>query len=204
MNCFVANKLCCENNNPRSRISFTRISAEEQRACIVRGNRKGDAITSTLPPTQRGSFNVTQRASDCLQMSTVSGTAAIPGPVAVGAPAPAGGQTQQERRRPVRKGPKVVERPQRALFCLTLKNPLRKLCISIVEWKPFEFLILFTIFANCVALAVYTPHPNGDSNQTNSTLVRSQINALQSISNEAVREPVCMGRESSGTKPVLA
>ena len=29
-------------------------------------------------------------------------------------------------------------RPPRALFCLSLKNPLRKLCISIVEWKyPF-------------------------------------------------------------------
>ena len=29
-------------------------------------------------------------------------------------------------------------RPPRALFCLSLKNPLRKLCISVVEWKyPF-------------------------------------------------------------------
>ncbi len=29
-------------------------------------------------------------------------------------------------------------RPPRALFCLSLKNPVRKLCISIVEWKyPF-------------------------------------------------------------------
>lgn len=29
-------------------------------------------------------------------------------------------------------------RPPRALFCLSLKNPFRKLCISIVEWKyPF-------------------------------------------------------------------
>ncbi len=26
-------------------------------------------------------------------------------------------------------------RPPRALFCLSLKNPFRKLCISIVEWK---------------------------------------------------------------------
>ena len=29
-------------------------------------------------------------------------------------------------------------RPPRALFCLTLKNPFRKLCINVVEWKyPF-------------------------------------------------------------------
>lgn len=45
---------------------------------------------------------------------------------------------KQERKRVVRKPPKVVERPLRALFCLTLKNPIRKLCIDIVEWKyPF-------------------------------------------------------------------
>lgn len=32
----------------------------------------------------------------------------------------------------------VATHPQRALFCLTLKNPIRKLCIAIVEWKyPF-------------------------------------------------------------------
>ncbi|GFS37967.1 uncharacterized protein TNIN_41921 [Trichonephila inaurata madagascariensis] len=44
----------------------------------------------------------------------------------------------KERKRTQRKGPKVLERPSKALFCLTLENPLRRLCISIVEWKyPF-------------------------------------------------------------------
>ncbi|XP_076316388.1 muscle calcium channel subunit alpha-1-like isoform X2 [Tachypleus tridentatus] len=76
----------------------------------------------------------------------------------------------RERKRPVRKGPKIVERPVRALMCLSLKNPLRKVCIDFVEWKPFEYLILLTIFANCVALAVYTPYPNSDSNQVNQYL----------------------------------
>jgi hypothetical protein len=37
--------------------------------------------------------------------------------------------------------------------------------------RPFEYLILLTIFANCVALAVYTPYPNSDSNNTNLYLV---------------------------------
>lgn len=43
-------------------------------------------------------------------------------------------------KRPVRRGGKAQpERPVRALFCLGLKNPIRKLCIEIVEWKyPFE------------------------------------------------------------------
>lgn len=42
-------------------------------------------------------------------------------------------------KRPVRRGGKAQpERPVRALFCLGLKNPIRRLCIEIVEWKyPF-------------------------------------------------------------------
>lgn len=42
-------------------------------------------------------------------------------------------------KRPVRRGGKAQpDRPVRVLFCLGLKNPLRKLCIDIVEWKyPF-------------------------------------------------------------------
>lgn len=82
-------------------------------------------------------------------------------------------------KRPVRRGGKPQpDRPARALFCLTLKNPLRKLCIAIVEWKPFEYLILLTIFANCVALAVFTPYPNSDSNQTNAHLVSTPSTLL--------------------------
>ncbi|KFM70206.1 hypothetical protein X975_25878, partial [Stegodyphus mimosarum] len=34
--------------------------------------------------------------------------------------------TPKERKRTHRKGPKVLERPSKALFCLTLENPLRK------------------------------------------------------------------------------
>ncbi|XP_065581494.1 muscle calcium channel subunit alpha-1-like isoform X3 [Artemia franciscana] len=79
--------------------------------------------------------------------------------------------TTAKKKPPPRRGGKPPpERPQRALLCLSLKNPLRKLCIDVVEWKPFEALILITIFANCVALAVYTPYPNGDSNTTNAYL----------------------------------
>lgn len=42
-------------------------------------------------------------------------------------------------KRPVRRsGKPQPERPTRALFCLGLKNPIRKLCITVVEWKyPF-------------------------------------------------------------------
>uniref|UniRef100_A0A8C5ACV1 Voltage-dependent L-type calcium channel subunit alpha n=1 Tax=Gadus morhua TaxID=8049 RepID=A0A8C5ACV1_GADMO len=61
-------------------------------------------------------------------------------------------------------------RPLRSLFFLSLKNPIRRASINIVEWKPFEIIILLAIFANCVALAVYLPMPEEDSNNTNSNL----------------------------------
>lgn len=50
--------------------------------------------------------------------------------------------TQAPQKKPVRRGGKAQpERPVRALFCLGLKNPIRKLCIEIVEWKyPFAKL----------------------------------------------------------------
>ncbi|XP_061875635.1 LOW QUALITY PROTEIN: voltage-dependent L-type calcium channel subunit alpha-1F-like [Colius striatus] len=63
-----------------------------------------------------------------------------------------------------------VHRSPRALFCLRLNNPLRRAAISIVEWKPFDILILATIFANCVALGVYIPFPEDDSNTANHNL----------------------------------
>lgn len=41
--------------------------------------------------------------------------------------------------------------------------------------RPFEIIILMTIFANCVALAVYIPFPEDDSNATNSNLVSDML-----------------------------
>lgn len=97
-------------------------------------------------------------------------------------------------KRPVRRGGKPQpDRPQRALFCMTLKNPLRKLCIDIVEWKPFEYLILLTIFANCVALAVYTPFPNSDSNQTNAYLEKIEYIFLVIFTAECVMKVIAYG-----------
>nr|AAC63050.1 voltage-gated calcium channel alpha-1 subunit [Cyanea capillata] len=61
-------------------------------------------------------------------------------------------------------------RPKRALFCLTLDNPVRSAAITIVDWKPFDFFILASIFANCAALAAYEPLPAGDMTSTNQDL----------------------------------
>ncbi|XP_023158434.1 voltage-dependent calcium channel type D subunit alpha-1 isoform X2 [Ceratitis capitata] len=98
------------------------------------------------------------------------------------------------QKRPQRRGGKPQpDRPQRVLFCLSVKNPIRALCINIVEWKPFEYLILLTIFANCVALAVYTPYPYSDSNVTNQALEKIEYVFLVIFTAECVMKIIAYG-----------
>nr|AEJ87268.1 voltage operated calcium channel Cav1B [Dugesia japonica] len=84
-------------------------------------------------------------------------------------------------------------RPKRALFCLTLRNPFRKFCIGIVEWKPFEYLILLTIFANCFALAANTPYPERDSNMVNSALEKIELVFIVIFTTECVLKILAFG-----------
>ncbi|KAM6177084.1 voltage-dependent L-type calcium channel subunit alpha-1D isoform 2-T2 [Erethizon dorsatum] len=86
---------------------------------------------------------------------------------------PVGSLSQRKRQqyaKSKKQGNSSNSRPARALFCLSLNNPIRRACISIVEWKPFDIFILLAIFANCVALAIYIPFPEDDSNSTNHNL----------------------------------
>lgn len=61
-------------------------------------------------------------------------------PPSTAATAIAGAQsTASLPKRPVRRGKAQPDRPVRALFCLGLKNPIRKICIYITELKyPFQ------------------------------------------------------------------
>uniref|UniRef100_A0A7N4P0Y2 Voltage-dependent L-type calcium channel subunit alpha n=1 Tax=Sarcophilus harrisii TaxID=9305 RepID=A0A7N4P0Y2_SARHA len=99
----------------------------------------------------------------------------------------------QKKKQPKKPLPEILPRPPRALFCLTLQNPLRKACISIVEWKPFETIILLTIFANCVALAVYLPMPEDDNNSLNLGLEKLEYFFLIVFSIEAAMKIIAYG-----------
>ncbi|KAG8128178.1 hypothetical protein E2320_015040, partial [Naja naja] len=90
---------------------------------------------------------------------------------------PVGSLSQRKRQqyaKSKKQGNTSNSRPARALFCLSLNNPLRRACISICSLtrclRPFDIFILLAIFANCVALAVYIPFPEDDSNSTNHDL----------------------------------
>ncbi|XP_038604664.1 voltage-dependent L-type calcium channel subunit alpha-1S [Tachyglossus aculeatus] len=99
----------------------------------------------------------------------------------------------QRKKQPKKVVPITPPHPARALFCFTLQNPLRKACISIVEWKPFEIIILLTIFANCVALAVYLPMPEDDNNTTNMGLEKMEYFFLIVFAIEAVIKIIAHG-----------
>ncbi|XP_067834585.1 voltage-dependent L-type calcium channel subunit alpha-1S-like isoform X2 [Heptranchias perlo] len=103
----------------------------------------------------------------------------------------------QRKRADSKKGKKPMfvgpPRPARSLLCLSLQNPLRKLCISIVEWKPFEIIILITIFANCVALAVYLPLPEDDTNSLNFKLEKVEYIFLIVFTIEAFLKIIVYG-----------
>ncbi|KAF3856309.1 hypothetical protein F7725_017032 [Dissostichus mawsoni] len=67
---------------------------------------------------------------------------APPAPVALPAPAsttiPVGALAQKKRQqyaKSKKQGSNANSRPPRALFCLKLNNPIRRACISLVEWK---------------------------------------------------------------------
>uniref|UniRef100_A0A7N8YJ79 Voltage-dependent L-type calcium channel subunit alpha n=1 Tax=Mastacembelus armatus TaxID=205130 RepID=A0A7N8YJ79_9TELE len=114
-----------------------------------------------------------------------------------GGPISTASSTQRKRQhyssKPKKQTTTTATRPPRALLCLTLKNPIRRACISIVEWKPFEIIILMTIFANCVALAVYIPFPEDDSNATNSNLERVEYLFLIIFTVEAFLKVIAYG-----------
>lgn len=93
--------------------------------------------TSPLSSQQSGSMGLT--SPGLVGASPGLGGAPIipPGPASqVGGTIAGGANAAAAPKRPVRRGGKPQpERPTRALFCLGLKNPIRKLCIDITEWK---------------------------------------------------------------------
>ncbi|XP_061920901.1 voltage-dependent L-type calcium channel subunit alpha-1C isoform X1 [Entelurus aequoreus] len=142
-----------------------------------------------------------QAAIDAARQAKMMGNAASTGGAGLvsggGGPISTASSTQRKRQhyssKPKKQTTTTATRPPRALLCLTLKNPIRRACISIVEWKPFEIIILMTIFANCVALAVYIPFPEDDSNATNSNLERVEYLFLIIFTVEAFLKVIAYG-----------
>ncbi|XP_063153767.1 voltage-dependent L-type calcium channel subunit alpha-1S isoform X2 [Candoia aspera] len=100
---------------------------------------------------------------------------------------------KQQKEKAKKAALELPPRPSRSLLCLTLQNPVRKACIAIVEWKPFETIILLTIFANCIALAIYLPMPEDDTNKVNSRLEKLEYFFLIVFAIEAMLKIIAYG-----------
>ncbi|XP_017455546.1 voltage-dependent L-type calcium channel subunit alpha-1D isoform X4 [Rattus norvegicus] len=138
-------------------------------ANYARGTRlpiSGEGPTSQ-PNSSKQTVLSWQAAIDAARQAKAAQT------MSTSAPPPVGSLSQRKRQqyaKSKKQGNSSNSRPARALFCLSLNNPIRRACISIVDWKPFDIFILLAIFANCVALAIYIPFPEDDSNSTNHNL----------------------------------
>uniref|UniRef100_A0A286Y3T3 Voltage-dependent L-type calcium channel subunit alpha n=1 Tax=Cavia porcellus TaxID=10141 RepID=A0A286Y3T3_CAVPO len=145
------------------------VSQTFKEANYARGSRlplSGEGPTSQ-PNSSKQTVLSWQAAIDAARQAKAAQT------MSTSAPPPVGSLSQRKRQqyaKSKKQGNSSNSRPARALFCLSLNNPIRRACISIVEWKPFDIFILLAIFANCVALAIYIPFPEDDSNSTNHNL----------------------------------
>jgi hypothetical protein len=60
----------------------------------------------------------------------------------------------------------------RSLFIFSEENIVRKYAKLIIEWGPFEYMVLLTIIANCVVLALEEHLPNHDKTPLAISLVK--------------------------------
>ncbi|XP_066994947.2 muscle calcium channel subunit alpha-1-like [Anabrus simplex] len=66
------------------------------------------------------------------------------------------------RRKPTQERPTL----QRAFFCISPENPVRKFCAAVVDFPLFDYFILMIIIMNCVTLAMSTPNLSDESETT--------------------------------------
>ncbi|XP_027749957.1 voltage-dependent R-type calcium channel subunit alpha-1E isoform X3 [Empidonax traillii] len=102
-----------------------------------------------------------------------------------GAPAPAGGspgafkQTKAQRARtmalynpiPVRQNCFTINR---SLFLFGEENIVRKYAKKLIDWPPFEYMILATIIANCIVLALEQHLPEDDKTPMSRRLEKTE------------------------------
>lgn len=69
---------------------------------------------------------------------------------------------------------KIIKWPTQntsSLFIFSEENIVRKFARRTIEWGPFEYMVLLTIIANCVVLALEEHLPNNDKTPLSISLV---------------------------------
>ena len=71
---------------------------------------------------------------------------------------------------------KIIKWPTQnssSLFIFSEENIVRKFARRTIEWGPFEYMVLLTIIANCVVLALEEHLPNNDKTPLSISLVNT-------------------------------
>ncbi|KAL7667855.1 hypothetical protein ACOME3_008584 [Neoechinorhynchus agilis] len=87
----------------------------------------------------------------------------------------------------------INESSHRSLFIFTTKNPIRRCASAIINWNPFEYMVLMTIIANCVVLAMEDHLPAGDKTPLSKSLEDTEIYFLGIFCCEALMKIIALG-----------
>ncbi|XP_072014634.1 voltage-dependent calcium channel type A subunit alpha-1-like isoform X8 [Amphiura filiformis] len=154
------------------------------RRYAVEVNAKDAALAAEIwkrSQTETEKLTVAQKTRRQHEMAALSAAGTQPFPVdsmqvAFGGDGAPGSPSQKK---PKEKSPKgflaSVLTSNRAMFIFSEENFIRKCAKWITEWPPFEYLILATIIANCVVLALDTHLPEGDKTPMSLELEKTEV-----------------------------
>ncbi|XP_013405220.1 voltage-dependent calcium channel type A subunit alpha-1 [Lingula anatina] len=81
----------------------------------------------------------------------------------------------------------------RSLFIFSEENFIRKYAKMIIEWPPFEYMVLLTIIANCIVLALEEHLPNNDRTPLALQLEDTEVYFLGIFCVEAFLKIIALG-----------
>ncbi|KAI0987172.1 hypothetical protein GJ496_005576 [Pomphorhynchus laevis] len=80
-----------------------------------------------------------------------------------------------------------------SLFIFTKKNFIRKYACAVINWNPFEYMVLLAIIANCVVLGMEDHLPASDKTPISKSLEKTEIYFLGIFCCEALLKIVALG-----------
>ncbi|UJR21745.1 hypothetical protein I4U23_024820 [Adineta vaga] len=88
---------------------------------------------------------------------------------------------------------KINASNQRSLFIFSKNNWIRKRANDVIEWNPFEYMVLLTIIANCIVLALEEHLPNEDKTTLARSLEKTEIYFIGIFCFEAALKIIALG-----------
>ncbi|CAF3063576.1 unnamed protein product, partial [Rotaria sp. Silwood2] len=88
---------------------------------------------------------------------------------------------------------KINANNERSLFIFSKTNWIRKRANAVIEWNPFEYMVLLTIIANCIVLALEEHLPHEDKTKVARSLEKTEIYFLGIFCFEAALKIIALG-----------